>query len=352
VKCGDVTFERKWLLERHILERHSDFCWRCPDCKKLVNRQNSPHSTCKVSAEDMICFQNSTGIKGKEAEEALGRYRRVGINKDMKILTADGKEIELDQNGRRKRDLYVVRESAEKSTAAKHRRIEVVDRREDRRERKIESEKSVNPIYTSRSHSDVVEPATPLVEKTRRRSSKCSTCSESSSTSSSSVSCASGSQSSAKNVCVSQGVREESVDRIIISETVGSSDHTVIVDTFLQSLQDIQESQVILNIGGMKFETSKVTLRADPTSVFALMQNPNSQFRPCNNIYFFDRDPAHFRIILGYLRNNCYMEKRMLPNEARYLHEILSEARFYRLLNLVTIVEDRIRDLCLCKLIS
>lgn len=88
----------------------------------------------------MICFQNSTGIKGKEAEEALERYRRVGINKDIKILTADGKEIELDQYGRRKRDL--ARESAEKPTAAKHRRIEVVDRREDRRELKIESEKS------------------------------------------------------------------------------------------------------------------------------------------------------------------------------------------------------------------
>ena len=62
----------------------------------------------------MICFQNSTGIKGKEAEEALGRYRRVGINKVMKILNADGKEIELDQHGRT-RDLHIVRESAEKN---------------------------------------------------------------------------------------------------------------------------------------------------------------------------------------------------------------------------------------------
>lgn len=305
----------------------------------------------------MICFQNSTGIKGKEAEEALGRYRRVGINKDMKILTADGIEIELDQRGRRKRDIHVVRESAEKPTSPKHRRIEVVVRREDKRESKIQAEKSVKPIYISRVHSDVVEPATPLIKKTRGKSSRCSTCSESSSTSSSSVSSASGSHSATKSVCVSQGVREESVDRIVtnndvIQENVGSFDHTVIVDTFLQSLQDIQESQVILNIGGMRFETSKVTLRADPTSVFAMMQNPNSQFRPCNNIFFFDRDPAHFKIILGYLRNNCYMEKRMLPNEARYLHEILCEARFYKLVNLVTIVEDRIRDLCMCKLIA
>ena len=40
----------------------------------------------------------------------------------------------------------------------------------------------------------------------------------------------------------------------------------------------------------------------------------------------------------------------MLPNEPKYLHEIVGEAKFYRLLNLAAIVEDRIRDLC--KLIS
>ena len=76
----------------------------------------------------------------KRGGGGAGSIPRVGINKDIKILTADGKEIELDQYGRRKRGLAC--ESAEKPTAAKHRRIEVVDRREDRRELKIESEKS------------------------------------------------------------------------------------------------------------------------------------------------------------------------------------------------------------------
>ncbi|CAC5383285.1 unnamed protein product [Mytilus coruscus] len=31
VICEDMTFEKRWFLERHILERHSDFAWKCPE---------------------------------------------------------------------------------------------------------------------------------------------------------------------------------------------------------------------------------------------------------------------------------------------------------------------------------
>ena len=122
------------------------------------------------------------------------------------------------------------------------------------------------------------------------------------------------------------------------------------IDAHLQYLQECQENIVVLNVGGSKFETSKTTLRADPSSIFALMLQPNSAFRPCNNIFSFDRDPAHFKIILNYLRNNCTFEKRYLPQEHHYLNEIAQEAKFYKLLSLKAIVEERLNDLCACKL--
>jgi hypothetical protein len=122
---------------------------------------------------------------------------------------------------------------------------------------------------------------------------------------------------------VSQTVREESVERVVLSSSLD------------EALQPTQEHKVLLNIGGVKYETSKVTLRNDPASVFSLMLLPNSPFRPNGNVFFFDRDPCHFRIILGYLRNNCCMEKRMLPHEPKYLHELIIEARFYKLLDLL-----------------
>jgi hypothetical protein len=160
------------------------------------------------------------------------------------------------------------------------------------------------------------------------------------------VSSAAKSKASASEAAevVSQTVREESVERVVLSSSLDEG------DVFLQALQHTQEYKVWLNIGGVKYEISQVTLRNDPASVFSLMLLPNSPFRPSGNVFFFDRDPSHFRIILGYLRNNCCMEKRILPHEPKYLYELITEARFYKLFGLVVLLEERIHDLCLCKL--
>ena len=88
-----------------------------------------------------------------------------------------------------------------------------------------------------------------------------------------------------------------------INASASSSDVRYVIseiDVHLQYLQECQENIVVLNVGGSKNETSKTTLRADPSSIFALMLQPNSAFRPCNNIFSFDRDSTHFKIILNY----------------------------------------------------
>ena len=69
----------------------------------------------------------------------------------------------------------------------------------------------------------------------------------------------------------------------------------------LQYFQNVQEEQVILSIGGQEFHTSRVTFRADPDSVLAVMLRKDSPMRPCGNKYYFDRDPSHFRCILNCL---------------------------------------------------
>lgn len=42
----------------------------------------------------------------------------------------------------------------------------------------------------------------------------------------------------------------------------------------------------------------------------------------------------------------------MLPSDAKYLYELHIEAKFYQLAGLVTLIEDMIRDLCMCKLVK
>ena len=109
-----------------------------------------------------------------------------------------------------------------------------------------------------------------------------------------------------------------------------------------QTMQEIQESRVILCIGGQNFHTSKVTLRADPDSIFAKMLRKDSPMRPQGRVYFFDRDPSHFRFVLNYLRNGGHLDVSTLPHEKRYLLELLAEVKFYNLEGLQEIIRERL----------
>ena len=111
-------------------------------------------------------------------------------------------------------------------------------------------------------------------------------------------------------------------------------------------LEETQKGRVILNIGGQRFETSKPTLQKDPESLFALLFKPGTLITPVNNTYFFDRDPAHFRLIINYLRNGCQLPTpAVLPKERRYLLELKSECEFYQINGFKTLVDKRLKQL-------
>ena len=163
---------------------------------------------------------------------------------------------------------------------------------------------------------------------------------------------------STNNPIMSNG--EESVFRQLVNDAI-NSEHTE--DTILNNpdsgttlndkinhfyttfdfLQRIQESKVILNIGGQLFVTSELTLRVVPNSLFGLMFAEGCPLRPSNRMFRFDRDPSHFRIIPMYLRNGAQLDIELLPYERRYLLELLTEARFYSLEGLVSLIRERLR---------
>lgn len=77
-----------------------------------------------------------------------------------------------------------------------------------------------------------------------------------------------------------------------------------------------------------------------------MMVKEDSPFKSgSGNMYFLDRDPSHFKLVLNYMRNNICLTKYNLPKDRRYLEEILLEARYYRLDGLATLVSYRIDDL-------
>ena len=134
--------------------------------------------------------------------------------------------------------------------------------------------------------------------------------------------------------------RNESVDRINDKEMLNHSEK----DEDLETIEKIQGCRVILNIGGVRFETSILTLRKDPNSLLAKLFTKESSFITHGSI-FIDRDASHFKVILNYLRYDREINSALLPRERRHLLELKKECEYYRLPGLRDIVIKRMEDL-------
>jgi hypothetical protein len=288
----------------------------------------------------MVCFQNSTELE---------QYKKTDMVKNMFFVGPEGETLDVDGS--------VV--GKEKDMRENPRTRKGIEETRDKisKQRKLDSDKEKQEKFTKlkKVWDDLSKsPKGKKENNYKERYSSSSSCSSSTSVAVSSsakskastsvaISSTAKSKVSASEAAevVSQTVREESVERVVLSSSL---------DEVRVLLLALQHTQVWLNIGGVKYKTSQVTLRNDPASLFSIMLLPNSLFQPIENVFFFDRDPSLFRIILEYLRNNCCMKKRILPHEPKYLYELITEPRFYKLFGLVALLEERIKDLCLCKL--
>ena len=103
-----------------------------------------------------------------------------------------------------------------------------------------------------------------------------------------------------------------------------------------QILKELQGDRITLDVGGRHFATSRRTLlKADGSILKVLAQDGKRH-------YFIDRDGAHFRYILNYLREDCNLSVAVLPRENRYLMELCNECTFYKLEGLKQLVESRL----------
>ena len=103
-----------------------------------------------------------------------------------------------------------------------------------------------------------------------------------------------------------------------------------------QILENIQVDRITLDVGGRHFATSRKTLLKAEGSILKLLVQDGKQH------YFIDRDGAHFRYILKFLREDCNLAMAVLPRENRYLMELRNECTFYKLDGLKWLVEARL----------
>ena len=128
-------------------------------------------------------------------------------------------------------------------------------------------------------------------------------------------------------------VQEYSIPEI--STTIQNYEPTNKMDLKVKELITKQGEIVKLNIGGSMFQTTKSTLREDPSSLLAALATAN----PLPKEIFIDRDPKHFRLILNYLRNGCQISLVNLPKDHSEIKELHAECVFFGLDDLTHALE-------------
>jgi len=91
------------------------------------------------------------------------------------------------------------------------------------------------------------------------------------------------------------------------------------------------DSKVRLDVGGSVYTTSTQTLRRCPNSLLSQMFGGRHELRrEPDGSYFIDRDGAHFRYVLNFLRDGS-LDPQTLPSDRTSVRQIIREARYYQL---------------------
>ena len=62
------------------------------------------------------------------------------------------------------------------------------------------------------------------------------------------------------------------------------------------------DNRIILNVGGIRYETYKATLKKIPATRLSRLTEALANYDPILNEYFFDRHPGVFAQVLNYYR--------------------------------------------------
>lgn len=81
-----------------------------------------------------------------------------------------------------------------------------------------------------------------------------------------------------------------------------SSGGAICTGTMMNILNIDAENRVVLNVGGIRHETYKATLKKIPATRLSRLTEALANYDPVLNEYFFDRHPGVFAQVLNYYR--------------------------------------------------
>uniref|UniRef100_K1QFZ6 Uncharacterized protein n=1 Tax=Magallana gigas TaxID=29159 RepID=K1QFZ6_MAGGI len=97
-----LTFDRKFLAKRHIMEHHSGFAFTCTGCQMIFPRRDN-HTSCHgkySSSRRMVVVRRSNGMRGSRAQEELEKYTS-RIEDFIRVVSPRSfKDLSLHPSGR------------------------------------------------------------------------------------------------------------------------------------------------------------------------------------------------------------------------------------------------------------
>ncbi|CAH0381932.1 unnamed protein product [Bemisia tabaci] len=78
------------------------------------------------------------------------------------------------------------------------------------------------------------------------------------------------------------------------------------------------ENKVILNVGGIRHETYKATLKKIPATRLSRLTEALGNYDPMLNEYFFDRHPGVFAQVLNYYSLKFWLNRGFDPERMQH----------------------------------
>ena len=97
--------------------------------------------------------------------------------------------------------------------------------------------------------------------------------------------------------------------------------------------------RIFINVGGIRYETYKSTLKLIKESRLANLSSTNSDYDPVRNEYFFDRDPVSFLAILNYFRTGLLHAPNLVCGNRFY-----DELRYFKSISSITFLKYQLRS--------
>jgi hypothetical protein len=102
----------------------------------------------------------------------------------------------------------------------------------------------------------------------------------------------------------------------------------------MEEVHTFQTTKIILSVGGHRFETSRQTLTSVSGTYLASMFSGRFLLTPdAEGVYFIDRDGAHFRHILNFLRDPVEKYKLNANLNEGHREELMVELEYFGLLD-------------------